>query len=267
MRPGGSICSVMLRAGRPRRAGAARENTALWRGVYHYPQDVQESVRFSLLLIQEGNTLAGYTREPNTFGTRGEPWLHATIKGAVDKQTGEITFTKTYDGTAGQNHDVHYKGKIAGGALDGAWSMGDVPGGQFTLGKTNTRSGPLAGVWTGIYQYPEGSGKEPVRFNLIMVHDSQGLTGAIKETNTFGNPGEPWLAAKIKGTFDAKSGKVAIVKTYDGTGGEEHEVEYSGSLSQDSKHLDGTWKLDENVSGRFTLERLPLTEKTLNDLR
>ena len=61
----------------------------LWNGVYHYPQGSGiEPVKFEMILIQHGNTVAGFMKEPNTFGKRKEPLLHAVFKGALIKKPG-----------------------------------------------------------------------------------------------------------------------------------------------------------------------------------
>jgi hypothetical protein len=250
---------------------AQEANTAVWRGVYNYPDGSgQEPVKFTLVTIQNGPTIAGFLREANSFGKQGEPWLHSVIKGTFDKKTGELVFTKTYDGTGGQSHDVQYTGKTAedGKKFEGTWSLGGAAGGTFELTKVpSTRSGPLAGIWTGVYQYPEGSAQEPVRFNMLVIHDRHGIAGVIKETNTFGNKNEPWLSARVRGKLNEKTGKLTFMKTYDGTAGEEHDVDYSGTVSADKKKVEGTWNLDEKAKGTFTIEKLPVNAKTLEDLR
>jgi hypothetical protein len=248
----------------------AREaNTGVWRGVYNYPDGSgQEPVKFTLVMMQNGTTIAGFLREPNSFGRQGEPWLHSVIKGTLDK-SGELVFTKTYDGTGGQSHDVQYTGKAAddGKKFEGTWSLGGAEGGTFELTRVqSTRTGPMAGIWTGIYEYPEGSNQEAVRFNMLLVYDRHGITGVIKETNTFGNKNEPWLSARVRGKLD-KTGTFSFVKTYDGTAGEEHDADYTGTVSEDKKKVEGTWTLDDKAKGRFTIERLPTNGKTLEDLR
>jgi hypothetical protein len=244
-------------------------NTGLWRGIYVYPQDVAP-VKFNMLTIQEGSTVVGFIKEPNTFGQTGQPWLHALIKGSIDPQTGAMTYTKTYDGTAGQSHDVAYGAKSVadGKAYEGNWSIAGSLVGQFNLERdANTRSGPLSGAWVGSYQYGKETGQEPVKFTMLLVHDRQGVSGMIKETNTFGHKGEPWLHADIRGTFDPKTNQLTFVKTYDGTGGEIHDVDYVGTISKDAKKLGGTWNINDNLTGSFTMERVPLNANTLSQLK
>lgn len=118
--------------------------TGVWRGEFSYPPAEEERppVKFRMVMIQDGNVVVGLIKEPNTFGKRkDEPWLHAGFKGRFDRQTGKLTFTKTYDGTAGVDHSVEYKGSIArdGITIEGTWIIRheDKPdySGRFTLRK------------------------------------------------------------------------------------------------------------------------------------
>src|SRR5262245_28125325 len=91
----------------------------------------------------------------------------------------------------------------------------------------------LTGLWRGEYQYPQGGGQAPVRFELVLLQDGSTVGGVIKEPNTFGSRPGPFLAAVFKGSFDAQAGKLTFKKTYDGTLGPNHDVEYTGELSKD----------------------------------
>lgn len=118
----------------------------------------------------------------------------------------------------------------------------------------------LSGRWEGTYSYPEGVPVEPVKFDLIMVHEEAKVEGTIKEPNTFGPRNlEPWLHADFKGTFDEKTGKLTYTKTYDGTAGVSHDVEYIGTVSKDGQTVEGKWTLP-GLSGTFTLKRKKLAD-------
>jgi hypothetical protein len=117
--------------------------TGMWTGVYSYPKETgQDPVKFQMVIIQDGTTVVGFIKEKNTFGKRDEPWLHATFKGSFDVKTGKLTFTKTYDGTAGADHDVAYSGQSKDGKVEGAWTIGMAGqadfSGAFTLDKLLT---------------------------------------------------------------------------------------------------------------------------------
>jgi hypothetical protein len=123
------------------KAKAGKRITGVWRGTYHYPEgSEQKPVNFHLVVIQQGDKVAGFIKEPNTFGKRNEePWLHATFRGTFDEKEGKLSFTKTYDGTSGIEHDVAYEGKIGAGRkkVEGTWKIGDEAGGRFTLERLN----------------------------------------------------------------------------------------------------------------------------------
>ena len=40
---------------------------------YHYPDDMQEAVSFQMVIIQNGGTIIGLMKEPNTFGGEDAP--------------------------------------------------------------------------------------------------------------------------------------------------------------------------------------------------
>jgi hypothetical protein len=116
----------------------------------------------------------------------------------------------------------------------------------------------LAGRWTGEYSYPDDA-QEPVKFHLKLTQKGDEISGSTKEKNTFGEMSEPFLYANCKGKFDPETGKVTWTKTYDGTGGVSHAVEYSGTLSADGTKIEGEWTL-QGSSGRFTLRKLSATD-------
>jgi hypothetical protein len=124
----------------------------------------------------------------------------------------------------------------------------------------------LMGLWEGEYSYPQDTMQEPVKFKLVLIQDGNTVAGFIKEPNTFGQRKEPHLHAVFKGTFDPKTAKLTFTKTYDGTAGVEHDVEYSGDLSKDGKKVEGKWTL-EGANGNFTLERKTLNKETLEGLK
>jgi hypothetical protein len=223
--------------------------TGVWRGWYQYPQGAgQVPVCFQMVLIQDGGTVVGFAKEPNTFGTRREPWLVAVLKGRFDDQAGKLTLTKTYDGTAGPSHEVEYAGKLSqdGNKVEGDWDIGGN-GGTFTLERIkNTRSSPFAGVWSGTYHYPKDQDKAEVKFQVLMVQHADRVTGFIKEPNTFGaNKDEPFLHASFKGRYNDKTGKLTFLKTRrrvqrEGLGREDADrghVDHPGPRARRRRHL------------------------------
>lgn len=245
--------------------------TGTWRAKFFYPQnDGRDPVGFRMVVIQDGSTIAGFIKEPNTFGRRREPFLHAIFKGKIEDKTGKVTFIKTYDGTGGESHDVEYTGQLGnqGAKIDGTWDIQGF-GGDFTairLGKN--RAGHLSGVWTGTYHYPDEKKLEPVKFHMLVIHEGDRITGLVKEPNTFGDrKDEPNLHAAFRGRVDEKTGKITFIKSYDGTGGEDHDVEYTGQLAKDGLKAEGTWEIPGDITGRFTMQKQKLDQNTLDGLK
>ena len=139
----------------------AQDLTGIWNGTYFYPPNAEnpaQFVKFWMIALDRDGKISGFIKEPNTFGQVDAPWLHSTYKGGLDGTTGKLSFTKTYDGTAGVSHNVEYTGELAadGAMVSGEWQIPDSWGGRFTLNKVaDTTSGPCAGRWTGTYDYPE----------------------------------------------------------------------------------------------------------------
>jgi hypothetical protein len=101
--------------------------------------------------------------------------------------------------------------------------------------------------WNGRYFYPDN--RPPVPFSLrLRVAPNGAVSGSTEEPATFGNGTSPKLYAGIVGVLQGSS--LQFTKTYDGTGGVRHSVEYSGSVSADATSMSGTWRV-RDFSGRF----------------
>src|SRR5690349_13599178 len=91
----------------------------------------------------------------------------------------------------------------------------------------------LTGTWAGTYFFPmtnaAGSTVGSVTFFAELTIDGGSVRGSVIEPNTIGDRTTNELRAKIEGTI-AEDGLVRFVKTYDGTGGVDHRVEYVGRL-------------------------------------
>jgi len=243
--------------------------TGVWRGEYRYPGGGQAPVKFELVLVQDRNTVGGVIKEPNTFGNQPAPFLAAVCRGKFDAAAGKLTFTKTYDGTAGPNHDVAYSAALSkdGAKLDGTWDLGGFSG-TFTLSRVkDTRAGPFAGVWSGTRHYPEAKGMPPVKFQAVLVHEGDRVTGLIKEANAAANQGVPYLHATVTGKYDPKTGRLTFLEAYDGTGGQKHAIKCDGKASFDRGMVEGLWSIPNATAGRLTLLRLPFDRKTLARLK
>lgn len=107
------------------------------------------------------------------------------------------------------------------------------------------QSQDLARAWTGYYHYNDG--RQPVPFRMTLQFDGSKFRGRVTEPATFGT-GASMLSADVVGTITGD--KVTFTKTYDGTGGQTHPVQYYGTLSADGRQISGGW-LIETMSGTF----------------
>ena len=98
----------------------------------------------------------------------------------------------------------------------------------------------LSGTWKGTYDSFGGASQGPVRWTAEITCRRGRLTGRITEPNTFGDPSASRLYAEIEGTVTG-DGTVSFVKTYDGTGGVSHSIDYRGKLDRTTMTITGKW--------------------------
>lgn len=108
----------------------------------------------------------------------------------------------------------------------------------------------LTGRWAGRYYYEDG--RDSVPFEINMYANSHNLKGTISETSTFGDENAVALFADLKGTI--RNNNLQFSKTYDGTGGQTHSIDYRGELDSDKMSAKGRWHLAQ-ASGRFEIYR------------
>lgn len=102
--------------------------------------------------------------------------------------------------------------------------------------------------WSGSYRY---GNNQSVNFSLRLSVSSNGsLSGRTQEPNTFGNKSAASLFANVQGSVQGSG--IRFTKTYDGTGGVNHSVSYSGTLGSDGKSMNGTWRIGNDNSGSFS---------------
>jgi hypothetical protein len=119
----------------------------------------------------------------------------------------------------------------------------------------NTAEIPKATVWNGTYYYSQET-NAPVPFSLELQIDGTSVRGRTSEPATFGNGKSPYLYATIFGTISGTPPRLTISfrKTYDGTGGVTHSVEYWGAISADWSSMSGYWQVGTN-NGSFKATR------------
>ena len=111
----------------------------------------------------------------------------------------------------------------------------------------------LSGLWSGAYAYPAFWPAEPVPFNAVLAEIGGAISGSIDEPNTFSPAAVSRLFARVSGARNGQD--VRFSKTYDGTGGKSHTIEYVGALSADGTRVDGFWAIGRS-SGTFFMTRL-----------
>jgi hypothetical protein len=97
----------------------------------------------------------------------------------------------------------------------------------------------LIGAWRGAYAYSDGQAPVPLVIDITQTGDA--ISGRTTELATFGTGGSRYLYATITGSTSGQS--VTFRKTYDGTGGQSHSVEYTGALSADGSVITGSWSI------------------------
>ncbi|SEP47707.1 hypothetical protein SAMN02990966_06880 [Rhodospirillales bacterium URHD0017] len=109
----------------------------------------------------------------------------------------------------------------------------------------------LSGIWQGLYSYPDDY--ERVAFVAVVIDTGGTLSGTTHERCSFQKaPGE-YLYARLSGR--RVDSTVTFVKTYDGTGGRDHSVDYEGTINEDATEISGQWHLPGQWSGPFLVMR------------
>ena len=109
----------------------------------------------------------------------------------------------------------------------------------------------LDGEWEGQYRYNDP--RPPVAFRLKLRQRGAELIGRSDEPQTFGAPGAGILHADWVGRISSE-GLLAFVKTYDGTGGQTHSIQYTGRLVAPNR-IEGRWNISPQINGSFALTR------------
>lgn len=91
-------------------------------------------------------------------------------------------------------------------------------------------------------------------FTLTFSGSPASLSGTVVEVNVFGDRNLAlFLTSDIKG--EQNGSNIYFEKTYDGSGGVSHSVQYQGMLSGDGRHISGTYYLNGTAAGVFELAR------------
>jgi hypothetical protein len=130
---------------------------------------------------------------------------------------------------------------------------------QVRIAARNKEGSPgrkgISGLWSGTYWYGGGDadGMYPVHFNAMIDDVGGALFGDIDEPSTFGEGLEPRLFARLDGE---RSGlEVRFLKSYDGTNGVDHSVQYIGLANRDYSVIEGRWRIMHDEGGGFRMHR------------
>ncbi|KSB87481.1 hypothetical protein AS593_08175 [Caulobacter vibrioides] len=108
----------------------------------------------------------------------------------------------------------------------------------------------LTGVWQGLYSYPEASA--PVAFTATVLESGAWVSGSVHEV-AYDEYGVAEVFATLLGRRSGAS--VTFTKTYDGSGGWNHDVLYAGTVSDDGTEVEGSWSIPGVWSGKFLMIR------------
>lgn len=121
------------------------------------------------------------------------------------------------------------------------------------------RKHDLSGTWQGRYSYPDL--REPVAFVAIVIDAAGGLGGTTHERCSEGEAPGGYLYATLSGQH--ANSAVAFIKTYDGTGGWTHSVDYDGTINEDGTEITGHWRVQDKWgawTGPFLMMRASAEE-------
>ena len=110
----------------------------------------------------------------------------------------------------------------------------------------------VTGIWRGLYSYAFPC--QPVSFVAILLETAGVISGTTCEPSVSGDH-DGMLRAGVTGRL--RGSTVSFVKTYDGTGGWDHAVDYDGTLSEDETEIEGRWTIAGAGSGTFLMIREP----------
>lgn len=109
----------------------------------------------------------------------------------------------------------------------------------------------LTGIWQGLYSYANA---DRVAFTATLIETGSHVSGSTHEScTTRGRRSALTLFALIDG---ARRGSIlSFAKQYDGSGGWTHTVAYEGAINADATEIEGTWRVNGGISGRFLMTR------------
>ena len=116
----------------------------------------------------------------------------------------------------------------------------------------------LAGHWTGVYDYEDGSDTgDAVPFTASLFDVAGAVWGTAREPNTFAPGAGAALDSEINGTRSVS--EVRFRKTYVGALPKSTlPVDYAGHVTADGNRVEGRWEIrlgDTVIGGPFVMNR------------
>jgi len=109
--------------------------TGTWSGAYRYPANRLPETVFNAQIEEVGGAFAGDIQEPNLLRPHLGPVTSSNIEGVRTGQ--DVSFTKFYDGSGGQQHAVRYEGTANETLtrIEGRWSIPNQWSGTFFMAR------------------------------------------------------------------------------------------------------------------------------------
>lgn len=106
----------------------------------------------------------------------------------------------------------------------------------------------LTGVWNGLYSIRTLPNIPESLFVAVLIDSGSRLSGTIHEGMNDADGAFYQTNAHVVGR--SNGGKVRFVKTYDGTAGLSHDVEYEGTVGENNDEISGEWSVETSCGMR-----------------
>ena len=113
-------------------------------------------------------------------------------------------------------------------------------------------SASVTGFWTGEYAYDAVKGLV-VEFHAELEQLGAIVEGSTTEENTFADQAGKILIAELFGKVNGHT--LTFTKRYTNVPSAQEKILYQGSLSDDGRHITGTWTMLSMWTGSFKMTR------------
>lgn len=127
-----------------------------------------------------------------------------------------------------------------------------------TIYADNSESTRLSGVWVGYFAYEGQPSDEGTGFTLLLTQDKNTVKGKITEL-VINNEREEIAVSSVLGFYNQNNKVLNFIKSYDGSGGRNHSVNYELRPTNEQGVFVGKWTLG-NSSGPVVIALVPFKE-------